>query len=105
MDILVLYYTKGKQLLKLKNYDNYDKKLFKAYDINNDIQNTINSFQILMKDKIYRNIVLEYHTIRELEELNSKLIYYGNILKCNKPKLIHGDIKRVNIMINKNTKI
>ena len=97
--------TIGKQLLKLKNYDNYDKKLFKAYDIDNDIQNTINSFQILMKDKIYRNIVLEYYTIRELEELNSKLIYYGNILKGNKPNLIHGDIKRANIMINKNEEL
>lgn len=94
--------TIGKQLLKLKNYYNYDEKLFKAYDINEDIQNTMSSFQILMKNEIYRSIVLDYYNIPELQEIYNKLIYYGNMLKCNEPKLIHGDIKRANIMIDEN---
>lgn len=94
--------TIGKQLLKLKNYENYDKKLFKTYNIDEDILNTISNFKILMKNESYRNIVFEHYNISELEEINNKLIYYGNMLKCNEPKLIHGDIKRTNIMVNEN---
>lgn len=93
----------GKQLLKLKNYNNCDDiSFFNVYNINNDIQNTINNFQILMKENNYRNIVLRYYTELEIKELNNKLIYYGNMLKRDKPKLIHGDIKRANIIIDKN---
>ena len=56
-----------------------------------------------MQDNNYRNMMLEYYTELELKDMENKLTKYGNMLKRNnKPKLIHGDIKRSNIMVDKN---
>lgn len=96
--------TIGQQLLKLKKYGDTDaKNILGVYDIKNDIKNSIENFQLLMQDNNYRNMMLEYYTKLELKDMENKLIKYGNMLKRNnKPKLIHWDIKRSNIMVDKN---
>lgn len=90
----------GKELLKLKTYDNYNNNLFMSDDINLIIEDTKNNFKLLLENEIYRNIMLEYFTIEEINDLNKKLVEYANIFKDVEPRLIHGDIKRSNIMVN-----
>lgn len=92
----------GKELLKLKMYEDYDKELFKYNDIDNFIKEVINNFYLILQDNIYKDIILKYFKIEELNELKKKLVDYSYILKDVKPKLIHGDIKRSNIMVDKN---
>lgn len=95
----------GKELLKLKTYDNYNNHLFMSNDINVIIENTKNNFNLILENEIYRNIILEYFTVEEINDLNKKLIEYANIFKDVEPRLIHGDIKRSNIMVSNNNEL
>ena len=92
----------GKELLKLKTYEDYDNDSFVSEDIDLIINNAENNFNLLLKNEIYRNIILEYFTSEEINDLNKKLLEYGNVLKNIEPRIIHGDIKRANIMVDQN---
>ena len=92
----------GKELLKLKTYKDYDNDLFMSGGIDVIIDNVKNNFNLLLKNENYKNIMFEYFTIEEINGLNKKLVEYGNTFKNIEPRLIHGDIKRSNIMINEN---
>lgn len=95
----------GKELLKLKTYENYNNHLFMSNDINVTIENTKNNFNLILENEIYRNIILEYFAVEEINDLNKKLIEYANIFKDIEPRLIHGDIKRSNIMVSNNNEL
>lgn len=92
----------GKELLKLKSFENYDSNLFVQEDIDKMIEDTINKFYLLLEKDIYKDIILRYFNLEEITELKSKLIQYSHILKETEPHLIHGDIKRANVMMKEN---
>ena len=92
----------GKELLKLKVYEDYDNDLLVSEDIDVIINNAENNFNLLLKNEIYRNIILKYFTVEEVNDLNKKLVEYGNMFKDIEPGLIHGDIKRTNVMVGQN---
>lgn len=92
----------GNELLKLKMYEDYDKELFKNEDIDIQLDKIIENFYSILEDKIYKDLILEFFSIKELDELKEKLVEFCYILKNEKPKLIHGDIKRSNIMVDNN---
>lgn len=90
----------GKEMLKLKNYEDYDRKLFDRNDIYSFIQEVIsNVYSMLQNDKV-NNIVTKYFVIDELNRLKDKLKEYSYVFQKIEPKLIHGDIKRANVMID-----
>ena len=92
----------GQELLKLKNYKDYNIELFISEKIEDLVETTINNFDLLLNNNLYKNIILEYFDTKELNQLKSKLIEYYSFLKNVPQNLIHGDIKRANIMVNEN---
>lgn len=86
----------------MKTYEEYDNDLFMADDIDMITENTKNNFKLLLGNEIYRNILLEYFTVEEIKDLNKKIVEYANTVKDVEPRLIHGDIKRSNIMVDQN---
>lgn len=92
----------GKEILKLNMYEKYDKDLFFHKDIDSLTKEIINNFYLMLKDKEIYNVITNYFEIDELNTLRDKINQYANFVKSEKPKLIHGDIKRANIMIDNN---
>ena len=95
----------GNELLKLKNYKNYDNKLLATEDLFQDIINTLDDFYSLLETENIKNIILEFFSLEELDTLKNKLLEYCNTFKDFSPKLIHGDIKMSNFMIDEHGKI
>ena len=92
----------GKELLKLKAYENYDNHLFKADDIGMITKTAMKNFNTLLKQATYQNIVFKYFSLEEIKKLNKEFVEYAGTFKDIEPKLIHGDIKRANIMVDQN---
>lgn len=101
-DVRKIGETIGKELLKLKTYKDYNNDLFTPDNIDIIIDNAKKNFNLLLENQIYSNIIFKYFSIKEIDDLKNKLIEYGNIFKDIEPGLIHGDIKRSNIMVNEN---
>lgn len=95
----------GKELLKLKKYKNYDKDLFKCDDINILVEKSVNNFYSILKDDNIKNIVTKYFVMDDIDKLKYKLIEYANLLKNTEMSLIHGDIKRANVIIDENQEL
>ena len=95
----------GKQLNKLREYNKYDKNLFEFKDINKLTETIIENFKSMLKDEKIIGTIQKYFNKSELKNLETKLKKYKNVLKNIEPKLIHGDIKRSNIMIDKSKKL
>ena len=92
----------GKELLKLRNYKDYNNELFISDNIHIIVDNAKNNFNLLLENKAYRDVILKYFSIEEINDLKNKLEQYCNIFKYVEQRLIHGDIKRSNIMVNQN---
>lgn len=92
----------GKELLKLRKYEDYDKDLFKHNDINILVKEIISNFYLILKDDIYKDILNKYFTIDDINKLSNKLNECADLLKNTEPRLIHGDIKRSNFMVDCN---
>jgi len=92
----------GKEMLKLKKYEDYDKKLFLHKDIDTLTKKVIYNFYLMLEDEHSYNIITNYFKIEEINKFRDKLNQYSRLIKCEKPKLIHGAIKRSNIMVDKN---
>jgi len=94
----------GKDFLKLKTFDKYNKDLYRHDDIDKIISDTTKNLNLILENENYKNIILKYFTIKELEDFNNQLIEYASLFKDIEPTLIHADIKRDNIMVNKKNK-
>lgn len=95
----------GNELLKLKNYNNYNNNLLKNNDLFQDIVNTIDTFYSLLETNNIKDTILEYFSLKELTTLKNTLFEYSNTFKNSSPNLIHGDIKMSNFMIDNHKKI
>lgn len=92
----------GSELLKLKNYQDYDKNLFLSPNISGLAKEVVGDFSILLQDDEASRIIKSYFTDRELGELKNILSEYVHVFDNITPDLIHGDIKRSNIMVDEN---
>lgn len=90
----------GKELLKLKEYKEHNT--FITDDINTIVDNAQNKFNLLLENEAYKNIIFNYFTTKEINNLRDNFYKYSKIFDNIKPRLIHGDIKRSNIMLNDN---
>ena len=95
----------GKELLKLKQYENYNHNLLICDDINAISENAKENFNLIMQNKTYRDIVLKHFTEEDINNLYKKITEYSSIFKDIQPRLIHGDIKRSNFMVSKNNEL
>lgn len=92
----------GKELLKLRKYEDYDKELFNHNDVNVLVKEVISNFYLMLKDDAYKTILSKHFTIDDINKLRDKLTEYEDLLKNTEPRLIHGDIKRSNFMVSCN---
>ncbi len=92
----------GKELRKLKDYEGYDKAIFQPKDIEAFTQKAITNFDQVLENEDSKKLVTKYFKLEEIEKLKSKVNEFSQLFKKIKPKLIHGDIKRANIMLDKN---
>lgn len=95
----------GKELLKLENYKDFNKEVFKQPNLDIQTKEVIDNFYSMMEDKESKLMITKFFDLKEIEELRNQLNRYALLVKKEKPKLIHGDIKRANIMIDNNKKI
>lgn len=95
----------GIEFLKLKQYENYDSDIFPPKDINNIVKTAVDNFNLIYEDRTYKERLLKYFQAEELNELKKQLIEFSSLLQKSKVNLIHGDIKRANIMVNKNKEL
>lgn len=92
----------GKQLSKLREYNQYDKELFEFKDINKLTENIINNFNLMLKDEKVLMLMHKYFDNDKLKKLENKLKENIKVFRNIEPKLIHGDVKRANVMVDKN---
>ncbi len=95
----------GKKALKLKMYEDYDKKIFVQQDINCLVHDILKNFDFMMKDKKAKDIIIKYFKMDEIDRYRDILVESTNIFKKIETKLIHGDIKRSNFMMNQKGQI
>lgn len=62
----------GKQLSKLREYNQYDKELFEFKDINKLTENIINNFNLMLKDEKVLMIMHKYFDNDKLKKLENK---------------------------------
>ncbi len=88
----------GKELLKLKNYNEYDKLLFKEKEDEKELINIIHKFKNMLNATEACKTVYKFFSESDIKKLETKLNEYIILLKEEKIKLIHGDIKSSNFM-------
>lgn len=90
----------GKQLLKLKNYENYNKSLFPIINLRKITDEVVTQFNVLLEIKESKEIIEKYFNNQDIKILKEKIMEYLNITEKSAKHLIHGDIKRANIMVS-----
>lgn len=92
----------GQKMLKLKNFEEYDKDIFRPNDIKKAVNKVIYNFFTILEDEKFKSVITKYFSVDELKEFKNKLEIYSDLLNNIEPKLINGDIKRSNIMVDNN---
>ena len=95
----------GKNILKLKNYKYNVKAKFETDDINSLKKETINNFNKFLNNKQCKSIINKFYTDYELNDMINTLENTSRYFDNLKPRLIHGDIKRANVMKDKSHKL
>ncbi len=90
----------GKEMLKLKNYEQYDKQAFEQKQIKDLTTKAIANFYHVLENEGSKKLITQYFKIDEIDKLKNKANEYVDLFKDIEPKLIHGDIKRANIMVD-----
>lgn len=89
----------GKQLLKLKNYESYDKTLFPIINLRKITDEVVTQFNALLEAKESKEIIEKYFNNQDIKILKEKIMKCLSITEKSEKHLIHGDIKRANIMV------
>ena len=95
----------GKNILQLKNYKYNGIAKFETDDINSLKKETINNFKKFLDNKECKSIINKFYTDYELNNMINILENTSKYLDNLKPNLIHGDIKRANVMKYKSHKL
>ncbi len=95
----------GQKLLKLKTYKDYNNCVFKNTNVDDIINKAIMNLNILLENEPYKNVLLKYFCIDDIYDLRKKLIKFSDLFKNIDQVLIHGDIKRANIMIDESKEL
>lgn len=89
----------GKELLKLKNYMDYDKTLFPIINLRKITEEVVAQFNVLLETIESKEIIEKYFDKKDINTLKEKIMEYLSITEKSEKHLIHGDIKRANIMV------
>lgn len=95
----------GKVNLKLKNYKYNGIVKFEMDDINILKKETIKNFKKFLDNKQCKSIINKFYTDYELNDMIDTLENTSKYFDNLKPRLIHGDIKRANVMKDKFSKL
>lgn len=90
----------GSSLSILKNTQPSLKMSKQCEDINKLIQNIAANFLQLLSNPDFEQLALQYYNIADLKSFAEELISYSTLFDDIKPYLIHGDIKRSNVILD-----
>ncbi len=92
----------GKQFLKLKKYQGKENAFFPIVNLDKVTKDAIENFNLLLKEKKSKDKLMQYFSMKDIIMLKEKLIEYLEITKKAKKGIIHGDIKRANVILDNN---
>ncbi len=93
--------TIGREFFKVKNYKK-EIEIFPIIDLKQVSSEAITNFDRLLNQQDSRAILLKYFSSTSVAILKEKLLEYQRITEKSEKGIIHGDIKRANIIMKGN---
>ena len=100
-EIMELGEKAGKSIYKLKKYRYTGKIRFKIDDISEMKKEAIDKFDKFLNKQECKKIINKFYTDNEIKNMKNTLERTSKYFDLLEPRLIHGDIKRANIMKDK----